>query len=450
MEPRLARLFEGERVPRYTSYPTAPHFSPAVDADIYAGWLCRLPEDARLSLYLHIPYCRELCWYCGCHTYITRRDDRVDRYRRWLEQEIEQVASLLPNRMRVVHLHFGGGTPSVLGAEGLARIFARLHRHFEIEPGAERAIELDPRVTDPQLVRRLGELGITRASLGVQTTDARVQEAIHRIQPRRQVEDLIERLREAGIRELSVDLLYGLPRQDVDSVRASAREMAELRPNRLAVFGYAHLPDFRKHQRLIREGELPDTVARAAQFAAMARELERHGYVRIGLDHFALPGDAMARAVAEGTLRRNFQGYTTDPSDVLLGFGASAIGELPAGYVQNHADLRSWRRRVEERRLPVCRGLVLTPEDRAVRAVIERIMCFGAVDLDALAADLSVPRRWIEPDPDRLARLRDLGIVEVTDGRIRVPDRCRPFLRLVAATFDRYLEAGTRRHAVAI
>ncbi len=444
------RLFEGERVPRYTSYPTAPHFSTGVNGEEYAAWLAALTPEARLSLYVHIPYCRQLCWYCGCHTFITRRADRIAAYLAQLEAEIDLVAARLPAVMPVIHLHFGGGTPSIIGARGMERLLGHLRKRFAFLPDAELAIELDPRMVDGELVAALAEGGINRASLGVQTTDPRVQEAINRIQPVAQVAAVVARLRAAGIDHISVDLLYGLPHQTVATVRRTAHEILALAPDRAAVFGYAHLPRLKRHQSLIPEQALPDAKARAAQFEAIAESFERAGYVAIGLDHFARPGDSMARALAERRLRRNFQGYTTDPADALLGFGSSAIGELPAGYVQNHADLRHWRREVLAGRLPVARGLRLRATDRAIRVVIEQIMCFGSVDLDRIAAVQGVARPLLAPNEERMQRLVALGIARFDGTRITVPPENRPLLRLVAAAFDRYLEPGTQRHAVAI
>ncbi len=444
------RLFEGERVPRYTSYPTAPHFGTAVGAAEYVAWLGALPPDARLSLYVHIPYCRQLCWYCGCHTYITQRAERLAAYLALLEREIDLVVSHLPATMRVVHLHFGGGTPSIVGPQGMTRILQRLRRRFVFLPDVEIAIELDPRMVDGDLIAALVEGGVNRASLGVQTTDPTVQAAVNRIQPLAQVASVFERLRAAGIGHISVDLLYGLPHQTVATVRRTATEILALEPDRAAVFGYAHLPRLKRHQGLIPETALPDAAARAAQFEAIAESFDRAGYVAIGLDHFARPEDSMARALRDRSLRRNFQGYTTDPADALLGFGCSAIGELPAGYAQNSADLRLWRRELQAGRLPIARGLALGATDRAIRAVIEQIMCFGEVDLDRMAEARGVPRAAIEPDGARIRRLVELGIARFEHGRVSVPAENRPLLRLVAAAFDRYLEPGTQRHAVAI
>ena len=450
MRAELVRWFEHARVPRYTSYPTAPHFGPGIDAARYEAWLRALDPQLTLSLYLHIPYCRQLCWYCGCHTYITHRDDRVAAYLDLLLAEIDRVAALLPGRFRVVHLHWGGGTPSIVGPSGLRRTMERLRTRFAFMPDAELAIELDPRMVDAELAEALAEVGINRVSLGVQTLDPRVQEAINRPQPYRQVAECFRLLRRVGIRHFSVDLLYGLPAQTRASARESVERLLDLEPDRAAVFGYAHLPRLKRHQRLIDATSLPDAEERAAQFEAMAATFEDAGYVAIGLDHFARPGDSMACALAEGRLHRNFQGYTTDPADVLLGFGASAIGSLPRGYVQNAADLRAYRAAVAGGGLPIQRGLELSREDRAIRAVIERIMCYGEVDLAAIARQFALPVAMLAPDPERMAQLESLGVARRSGQRVVLEPGHRPLLRLLAAAFDRYLEPDSRRHAVAI
>jgi oxygen-independent coproporphyrinogen-3 oxidase len=447
----LVRLFENDRVPRYTSYPTAPHFGPQVDARTYAGWLAGLDPQAAASLYVHIPWCRQLCWYCGCHTYITVRESRAVAYLDPLLREIDLVAARLPGRLAVAHLHFGGGTPQIVGGAGLARVREHLAARFDFRDDAAIAIELDPRGVDDALAAALAAMGVTRASLGVQTLDPEVQRAINREQPAETVAAAAAALRRAGIAHLSVDLLYGLPRQTGASARETARRILELvAPARVAVFGYAHLPQLRRHQRMIPAGELPGALERVAQFEAIAEVLQRAGYVPVGLDHFARPDDSMAVALRERRLRRNFQGYTTDTAEALLGFGASAIGSLPQGYVQNLADLRGWREAVAEGRLPVARGRALTVEDRALREVIEAIMCYGEVDLEEVAARHRLPLPRLSPDPEGMSRAMALGLVRRSGSRLTVPAEYRPLLRVVASAFDRYLAPGTARHAVAV
>jgi len=449
VRPELVRYFEHARVPRYTSYPTAVHFG-ELEPATFARWLGALDPTTPLSLYVHIPWCRRLCWYCGCHTWISARQSRIDAYVELLLREIELVAHRLPEGMPVVHLHFGGGTPSTAGPRGLARILETLRRHFVFRTEAEIAIELDPREVDEALVDALAALGFTRVSLGVQTLDPAVQEAVGRIQPAERVFEVVERLRRAGLHHVSADLMYGLPRQTVASAASSAARLAELGLPRFAVFGYAHLPALKRHQRLVERHPLPDAAARVAQFEAIADTLTARGYRPIGLDHFARPEDELARAQAEGRLHRNFQGYTADPAAALVGFGASAISDLPQGYAQAAPDLLRWRRRVERGELPTTRGRPVDRLDRAIRAVIERIMCDLAVDLAEIAARFALPVALLEPDPARFAEVAALGLVEREGSRLVVPEAVRPLLRVVAACFDRYLTGGPLRHAAAL
>lgn len=449
MDERLIGLVEGARVPRYTSYPTAPHFSPAIGPAEHAAWLAALDPGEPVSLYLHVPYCREICWYCGCNTKPLGRPERAVAYAELLGRELELVRALLPGRLRLGHLHWGGGTPTVLGAD-LLRVMERVGDAFAAAADAELAIEIDPRVLDAGLARDLGRAGFTRASLGVQSFEPEVQRAINRVQSFACTAQAADTLRRAGIAGINIDLLYGLPHETTATVAETARRVAALRPDRVAAFGYAHLPALLRHQRLIDEAALPGAVARVAQFEAIAEVLGEAGYVAVGLDHFALPEDAMAKAAAEGTLRRNFQGYTTDRAAALIGLGCSAISAFPGGYAQADARIDRWRAAVRAGRLPTARGLRLSAEDRARRAAIEAIMCQGEVDLAALAARHGATPEQLAPDEARLARLRALGVVEAEGARIAVRDGFRPFLRLVAAAFDRHLAPEAGRHALAV
>lgn len=446
---RLALQYGDQRVPRYTSYPTAPHFH-ALSAPTYRGWLEALTPELRLSLYLHIPFCKELCWYCGCATTITQHQGRLDAYVGLLLREIEIVVGAMRARPPVCHLHFGGGTPSAVGPRGLTRILDTLRAAFVFEADAELAIELDPRTADPAVIDALGAGGINRASLGVQSFDPVVQAAINRVQPYAVTAETVRLLRAAGIPGLNLDLLYGLPHQTEATCRDDARRALELAPDRLSVFGYAHVPAMRKHQRLLPEALLPDGPARADQFDAIAEVVMAAGYVRIGLDHFARPGDAMATALAAGTLHRNFQGYTTDPADALIGFGTTAIGSLPQGYAQNHAHMGDYRKSILANALPVARGRPVSVHDLARRTIINRLMCDGRVDLPAVAATYGLPLADLQPDAARLAPLLADGLVAVADGRYEVHPDHWSFLRLVAACFDSYLEAGADRHSRAV
>ncbi|MGU3495205.1 oxygen-independent coproporphyrinogen III oxidase [Xanthobacteraceae bacterium A53D] len=446
----------GRNVPRYTSYPTAPHFSAAVDGATYAAWLADVPADTRASLYLHVPFCAELCLYCGCTTSVARRYTPVAAYAARLRAEIAQVAARLPGRLKVSHLHWGGGTPTMLSAEDFTAVMADIHALFDVEPDAELAIEVDPRVLDPALVAAMAASGINRASLGVQDFDPAVQEAIGRRQSFAETETAAQALRAAGVTSLNLDLIYGLPHQSVASVLRTVTQALALKPDRIAVFGYAHVPWMKKHQALIPDESLPGATARLDQAQAIATLLQAEGYVAIGLDHFARADDAMAQRATDGTLHRNFQGYTTDDAPVLLGFGASAIGMLPQGYVQNLPATPAWHAALEAGTLPIARGRALTPEDRLRREVIERLMCDGAVDLASTLHRHDFPLDTFEAELERIDALEADGLVIELGAILSIPEDARIFTRTVASIFDAYLPrpeeamGGPRRHAMAV
>ncbi|HUD53138.1 oxygen-independent coproporphyrinogen III oxidase, partial [Parvibaculum sp.] len=370
------------RVPRYTSYPTAPHFGPAVDGARYERWLGELDPAVPLSLYLHIAYCAEMCWFCGCHTKATKRYAPIAGYLDALLQEVALVASKLPARMGLAHVHFGGGSPTVLKPADFTRMVETLREHFDVRSGAEIAIELDPRTADEHYVIAMAEAGVTRASIGVQDFNPAVQKAINRIQPFEVTERVILWLRKHGIHAINMDLCYGLPHQTVGSILETVERAASLRPARIALFGYAHVPWMKTHQKLIPEAALPDMAERWRQYEASSARLQELGYVAVGLDHFALPDDELVAAQKKGELHRNFQGYTTDAAPALIGLGASAIGALPQGYVANEIAIERYKTLVRAGRLPVTRGIAISDDDRLRRHVIERLMCDMKVDLD--------------------------------------------------------------------
>lgn len=441
-------------VPRYTSYPTAPHFC-AVEGDRdWRDWLGALPEGRRFALYVHVPYCRQMCWYCGCHTQVTKSGETLQHFIDLLTREIDLVAQYLPPGAQLGSLHFGGGTPGILGAEGLKRIADPLFRRFVPQRDAEIAIELDPRHVDTALVGGLAAIGVNRVSLGVQSLDPQVQAAINRVQPFAHLERTTELLRDAGIEALNLDLLYGLPHQTVLNVVETVEQCLALTPDRLALFGYAHVPWMKAHQARIDQGVLPDTQARLEQETAAASQLVAAGFRRIGLDHFARAKDPLAVRAAAGTLHRNFQGYTTEVGDVLLGFGPSAISTLPQGYAQNIPSVASWRQTVQASRLPVARMRALSAEDRLRGAVIEQLMCNMRVDLAAAAAAGGMAPEVFADALGRLDLLQRHGLVAIDGWTVTVTEPGRPLLRQVCAAFDAYLGqpaagAAMPRHAAA-
>lgn len=437
-----------QAVPRYTSYPTAPHFRTDVGAEVYGRWLGALAPETTLSFYLHVPFCREMCWYCGCHTKIASRREPVEAYKGRLLREIALVAERTPARA-VRHLHWGGGTPTMLGIDGIAEVVSTLGAHFDMTALTEHAIELDPRTLEPQDAAKLAALGVTRASLGVQDLNDHVQKAMGRVQPLDLVRRTVEALRAAGIDAINFDLMYGLPNQTDDDVRRTVDLALELAPDRVAVFGYAHVPWFKSHQKLIDTEALPDAPARLAQ-AAVAREaFLAHGYEAVGLDHFARPDDELAVAARWSRIQRNFQGYTTDEADALIGLGASAIGRLPQGYIQNAPDFGAYYRAIDAGTLATVRGFALTDDDRLRAALIERVMCEGAVDVDAVAASLGATGAAFDGDIAKLAPLAEKGLVQVDGRQVRVTREGQPLVRLVAAAFDAYMSPAGR-HAAAV
>lgn len=438
------------RLPRYTSYPTAPHFSPEVDGDTYRRWLSELPTDLPLSLYLHVAYCDEMCWFCGCHTKITKKYDPIAVYLEAMLQEIDIVAEALPGRMTARHIHFGGGSPTILNAQDFVRLVTRLRDRFLVAEDAEVAVELDPRTADEDYVKAMASVGVTRASCGVQDFNPKVQKAINRIQPYEQVAEVVGWLRKYDIPEVNTDLMYGLPYQTVDSVMETLDLAFTLNPSRISLFGYAHVPWMKKHQTLLPEDSLPGTEERWAQYEACQKKLAENGFVAVGFDHFAREDDDMAIALREGRLHRNFQGYTTDANPCLIGMGASGIGSLPQGYAVNDGGIHAYQRAVGEGRLATSRGIAISAEDKLRRDVIERLMCDLFVDLDAIAQAHGRTGAYFAPEIAALQDLEADGIL-IRDGyRLTITEDGKALVRAVCAKFDKYLKAGEQRHSKAV
>ena len=449
MTPELIARYD-QRVPRYTSYPTAPHFKADVTAETYAPWLAELAPDGPLSLYLHVPFCAELCLYCGCNTAVARSYKAVASYVDCLEREIDLVAQHLPGPMAVSHIHWGGGTPTILSPEDLQRISRHLGAVFTIQPKAEIAVEIDPRTITREHVRALAASGLNRASLGVQDFDPKVQETIRRVQSFEQTAQVAAWLRHAGVNGLNLDLMYGLPFQTIESVKRSVDVALKLAPDRIALFGYAHVPWMKRHQALLPEAALPNAVGRVEQREAAAAILIQAGYVQIGIDHFAKPDDPMACRQKDGRLHRNFQGYTTDEATALIGFGTSAIGSLPQGYVQNAPTTVAYREAVLNGRFPTVRGIALSEDDRLRRTIIERLMCNFSVNLDEIASEFRWNASNFRSEIDAIDELAQDGLV-VRDGQtLTIPDEGRALVRNVCAVFDRYLENGAQHHSRAL
>jgi oxygen-independent coproporphyrinogen-3 oxidase len=436
-------------VPRYTSYPTAPHFSSEIGPAAYADWLRALP-DIPLSLYLHVPFCEGLCWFCGCHTTATHSTAALEAYADLLLAEADFVAETIGRRVPVAHVHWGGGTPTALPPARLIEIMQRLRDRFAFAEDAEIAVEVDPRTAGEAALNALAAMGCTRASLGVQDFDERVQNAVNRHQSFPLTQECAVALRRRGVWSLNLDLMYGLPFQTESSVAATLEQSLDPRPDRIAVFGYAHVPWMKKHQALLPEEHLPGAVERWRQFFAAETVITRRGWRAIGLDHYALPHDALAVAAERAAMRRNFQGYTADDAPVLLGIGASSIGSLPQGYVQNAAAIPEYRDHIRAGQLATKRGVALSGEDRLRREVIEQLMCQGEVDLDATAGRHGADAAGLRRARPALEAFAKDGLVDWDGHSVCMRAEARPLVRTVAAVFDTYFKPQTARHARAV
>lgn len=437
--------------PRYTSYPTVDCFVEAFGEADYLHALSQRRAGSLLgcmplSLYLHLPFCESLCYYCACSKIVTRDHDRVARYLRYLEREAQLHALRLGSRQTVTQLHLGGGTPTFLSDAELDELMAMLRRHFRLAAGAECAIEVDPRTVDADRLAHLKALGFNRLSLGVQDFDPVVQKAVHRIQPAGQVFELVAAARELGFGSINIDLIYGLPRQTPESFERTLSEVVRLRPDRIALYGYAHMPERFRAQRRIHAADLPQAQSRVAMLARSLAAFEQAGYVCIGMDQFALPDDALAVAKRQGRLHRCFQGYTTHPDCDLIGLGMSAIGKVGATYSQNAKDLAEYQDRLDQGSLPVVRGLVLSRDDLVRRSVIMALLCQGSVEFESIElAHLIDMKRYFAAELKRLGALQDEGLVVLGEGAIELTPLGWFFGRSVAAVFDKSLQARQAR-----
>ncbi len=436
--------------PRYTSYPTADRFIEAFGADEYAAAL-RERRDAGasappLSLYVHIPFCESLCYYCACNKVVTRHRERATQYLAYLARETRLQAAQLGRRAAVSQLHLGGGTPTFLSDAQLGELLAMLRESFDFIPGGEWSIEIDPRTVDATRLANLAALGFNRLSLGVQDFDPEVQKAVHRIQPAHQVFGLMADARALGFKSINIDLIYGLPRQNDASFERTMARVCELRPDRIALYAYAHLPERFKPQRRIAAEELPDAAARVRMLSRAIGTLSDAGYVYIGMDHFALPDDTLAVAKRQGRLQRDFQGYSTQPEGDLVALGVSAIGRIGASYSQNAKTLESYYDLLDQGRLPVVRGLALARDDALRRAVIMAVMCRGRVVFDAIGEAHRIDfRHYFATEFAALGPLAAQGLVRVGDHDLEVTAQGWFVVRAIAMVFDRYCRENRTR-----
>ena len=441
----------GKEAPRYTSYPSAHHFGDLA-ADTYAGWLATLKPEDSVGLYLHVPFCEEMCWFCGCNTHITRRYDPVESYVDRLMAEIAMIGDQLGFRPKVHGIHFGGGSPGIMTPQTLDRLMKAVHTQFAIQPGAEISIELDPRHITVEKAEAYAAHGFNRVSLGVQDTQPQVQQAINRIQPIAMIADRVALLRRQGLDAIGIDLIYGLPFQTCDSIQATLDDVRRLGADRISAFSYAHVPWVKKHQTLIDTAALPSIADKAAQYLLIDKVLQTQGYVAIGIDHFAKPDDGLARALAGHTLRRNFMGYTDQPNDRLIAFGASSISELDQGLAQNIPQSTTYQATLARGEMPTKRGWAYRGDDAVRKALISELMCYFTADAGAVARSHGLDDDYFDADMAGLAEFAAAGLIEIDGRRITFVSPLKMLVRSVACVFDVYAreaEGGNRYSKVA-
>jgi oxygen-independent coproporphyrinogen-3 oxidase len=441
----LARLglFDA-RVPRYTSYPTAPHFSDDVGPERHAQWISAVPEGARVSLYVHVPFCRRLCWFCACRTQGTRTLAPLAGYMQVLRQELAMLAKTLPTGVALSRLHFGGGTPTMLSAEMLAELCNAIFAVAPLAKGGEFSVEIDPNEVDSGRIAALTAAGMTRASIGVQDFDPEIQKIIGREQSFEVTRDVIAQLRDAGVQSLNADILFGLPNQSRARIAASVEKLLSLSPDRVALYGYAHVPWMARRQTMIPTDTLPAPQERLALFETARRLFLWDGYDEIGIDHFARPADGLAVAQRNGRLRRNFQGYTDDTAEVLIGVGASSISRFPQGYTQNAPATSAHAGAIGAGQFSTARGHVCTADDRASARIIDMQMCEFGVD----ASQIDLPHAQLQAMFEA-ANARFEGQLTVDASGLRIPPHMRPLTRMIAREFDHYeLEAVSHSSAI--
>ncbi len=433
--------------PRYTSYPTAVQFHNGISSGFAKSALQNLSTDKPVSVYVHIPFCERLCWYCACRTQGTKTHLPVSGYLSGLLQEIEILREALPEGIKMGRMHWGGGTPTILLPEEVTTLAQAIQTVFPIDELFEFSVEIDPTLVDKDKIAALSAAGMNRASVGIQDFDPKVQKAIGRLQSLEQTADCVADVRAAGVRSLNADILYGLPHQTPDSVEQTLRQVQSLDPDRIALYGYAHVPWMAKRQQMIDEATLPDGPARRVLFDLMAERLESSGYDPIGIDHFAKPSDTLGEAAATGRLRRNFQGYTTDRCDTLIGLGASAISKFNGGYAQNAPRSSHYLRMISEGELAIQRGVAMTEADKMRARAIEMVMCDFKLNKLELEEDFGPLAHTLDADiEDILVEYK--GFVEPTDTGFAISGNQRALARLVAQKFDAYAGEGGRYSAV--
>lgn len=423
--------------PRYTSYPSALYFQ-ALTSETQQQWLQHFDISQSVALYIHIPFCKQLCWFCGCHTKVATHYSPIASYVQSLIKEIDLIAQSVTGKIKLHSIHFGGGSPGMLNAEDMDALFKKIHAVFKIEKDAEIAIELDPRQITKDKIQMYKSLCFNRVSLGVQDTNAKVQTGLHRVQPLDQVRQCLEMLHAANIHAINIDLIYGLPFQNIQSIEQTINQVCAMAPSRIAYYSFAHVPWIKKHQQLICENDLPTFQDKGQMYLHAAKIFESHGYKHLGIDHFAKADDDCYTGLHKGTLRRNFMGYTTQPNDFVLGVGASAISSLGAGIAQNSVSDTEYKQKIESTIFSTTRGWLYTPEDYMRKAIINELMCYFSVDIAKLLTQFNFSTNYFDNQLELLTKFRETGVISITERRIDFHSPLRMIVRSVCSVFDQY------------
>jgi oxygen-independent coproporphyrinogen III oxidase len=441
-----------KQLPRYTSYPTAPHFKQADDDQLYRNWLKEIPHNSTISLYFHIPFCEKLCWYCGCNTQIINHYSPVERYLTYLKKEIYLISDLISDKnLKICHIHFGGGSPTIIDPKNFEDLFSHIRKNFDILPNAEIAIEVDPRNIDEEKAKIYKKVGINRVSFGVQDFDLNVQKLINRVQPFELVEKICNLFRKYNINNINFDFIYGLPGQNVKIITKNINLIQKLNPDRIAFFGYAHVPWVKKYMRFIKDEDLPNAKDRIDLYNIIAQNLHKIGYEAIGLDHFAKKNSDIILELKNKKLKRNFQGYSTDKANILIGIGISSISYLPSGYAQNNTKNIPYPKLIDEGKLPISKIIKITKEDKIRKLIIDKIMCYLAVDLTDFINEFNLESNYFDQELQNLKELESENLIIINDKKITINPKTPQIARVTASFFDEYFDNGVgNRHSRAI
>ena len=428
------------QVPRYTSYPTAPHFEQKFSVEIHKKWLADIRPDQEISLYIHVPFCEKMCWYCGCNTRVTKKYEPVKNYLNYLFKEIDNIKQLTNENILISQIHFGGGTPNILLGEDFKKLINYLKSKFRFTKDYTIDCEIDPRHLSQDQAIAFKETGVTRISMGVQDFDLKTQNAINRVQPFELVKEKLQMLRDVGINSFNLDLIYGLPHQNLETMEDNIQKLKELNSERISLFGYAHVPWMKKHMQLIPDEILPDEKLRIKLYDLASKRLKDHGYNEVGIDHFALAEDDLSEALNTKKLRRNFQGYVSDQAKTLIALGASSISFFEGkGYIQNATCATSYKQAIEERNIPTLKGLEINQDDIIRSEIISEIMCHLEIDLDKIITKYSLPVDEFTSELENLKELEQDKLIEIEAKKIKVNPNVRQIARIVASYFDQYL-----------